>query len=189
MIFCEGQKTEPGYLRSIKRSYGRTLIEVEIVEGVGTPMTIAKKAKEEIESQRGTSKNHYERNDEVWVVFDRDEHPHFTEAVQICQDAGIEVARSNPCFELWLMLHIQEFDGPRDRHQMQAALANVRQDYDKSGSKELDFDDLIGSLEEAEDRAEKQLLRRQDEGSPFDNPSTTVGELTKSIRNAHASSH
>ena len=152
-------------------------------------MTITAKAKEEIRSLRGKNKNHYEKNDEVWVVFDKDEHPRFEDAVQMCEAVGIGVARSNPCFELWLILHEQEFDGPCDRHQMQAALARVRPDYDRQGSKELNFDDLIENIEQAERRAERQLVRRLEEGAPYENPSTTVGKLTRSIRNAHSRSH
>lgn len=189
VVFCEGEKTEPGYFQSFKRSYGQTLIDVEVIKGVGAPMTITERAKEAIKSQRSRGNNHYEKNDEVWVVFDKDEHPRFEEAVQMCEAVGIGVARSNPCFELWLILHVRDFDGPRDRHQMQTALGAVRPDYDRQGSKELNFDDLIENVDEAEERAERQLSRRLEEGAPYGNPSTTVGKLTNSIRSAHVRSH
>ena len=98
------------------------------------------------------------------------------------------VARSNPCFELWLILHERDFDAMLDRHQIQAELARIRSDYDKDGSKTLDFDDLVKRVSEAEDRAARQLARRGEERIPYNNPSTTVGMLTNAIRVADAKS-
>jgi hypothetical protein len=56
--------------------------------------------------------------DEFWVVCDCDHwiesgHIHnLTAVVQQCRQKGIMVALSNPCFELWLLLHFAEF--PQD---------------------------------------------------------------------------
>ena len=47
------------------------------------------------------SKDSFEENDQVWAVFDRDEHPRFDEAIALCDGHGVLVGRSNPCFELW----------------------------------------------------------------------------------------
>src|SRR6266852_9605777 len=53
--------------------------------------------------------------DEFWLVCDCD---HWIEArhiknlvrvIQECGQKGIQVALSNPCFELWLLLHFAEF--------------------------------------------------------------------------------
>lgn len=182
LIFCEGANTEPGYFKAIRRRYIRALIDIEIISGVGVPMTIVDLAREEIKLRRGNKEGSWEMRDEIWVVFDRNEHQRFDEAVQLCRDNKIFVARSNPCFELWLILHINGYDRPCDRHQIQDALANVRPEYEKRKSKILNFDNLIENIEHAEERATKQLARRANEGSPFGNPSTTVGELTKRIR-------
>jgi hypothetical protein len=46
--------------------------------------------------------------DEVWCVFDVDEHPKLAEARDQANANGIQLAVSNPCFELWLLLHFQE---------------------------------------------------------------------------------
>ena len=52
------------------------------------------------------------------------------------------------------------------------------------GAKTPDCDDLIARVEDAERRGEEQLRRRDVEGIPFGNPSTTVGRLTGAIREA-----
>jgi hypothetical protein len=49
--------------------------------------------------------------DECWCVFDVEwpqNHPHLREAVQLAKDNGIRLAVSNPCFELWLILHFED---------------------------------------------------------------------------------
>ena len=97
---------------------------------------------------------------------------------------NVGVARSNPCFELWLILHEQDYNRPEDRHAMQKLLAKLRQEYDPDGSKTPDCDDLVKRVEEAERRAERGLRNRETGGAPYGNPSTTVGRLTHAIREA-----
>ena len=162
---------------------------MEIHPGVGVPYTIAEKAVERardlglsLRSRR--KKDSFEDQDRVWAVFDRDEHPRFNEAVELCRVHGIGVGRSDPCFELWLVLHEQDYDRPNDRHSVQAELKALRPEYDMGGAKTPDCDDLMLRVEDAERRGEEQLLRRDREGSPFGNPSTTVGRLTGAIREA-----
>ena len=67
---------------------------------------------------------------------------------------------------------------------MQAALEALRPEYDAGGAKTPDCDDLVTRVEQAEQRAETQLQRREQEDNPFGNPSTTVGRLTRAIRGA-----
>ena len=117
----------------------------------------------------------------VWAVFDRDTHTHFDVPVQKCRDLGIGVARSNPCFEVWLILHYEDFHRSDDHHQVQKWLTKLSPKYDRKGSKIADFEKMLEKLLIAEARAEKQLERRKKEGSPFGRPSTTVFELTRAI--------
>ena len=88
---------------------------IEVIPGAGVPRTVAQKAIEYARSHR--SKDSFEENDQVWAVFDRDEHPNFGDAVVRCKESGIGVARSDPCFELWLILHKRDYDRPCDRHE------------------------------------------------------------------------
>ena len=151
-------------------------------------MTVAERAVEEAETRkRGRAKpDPFEERDRVWAVFDRDAHPRFDEAVALCERHGIGVARSDPCFELWLILHEREYDRPCSRVEAQTELARRRSEYDKHAAKTVDCDDLARRVEKAEERADAQLRRRIEEGVPFGNPSTTVGRLTREIREAAA---
>ena len=180
-IFCEGENTEPVYFRALERKYRRqALIGLEIVP-VGVPMTIARQASARMK-KRG--RNSFDEKDQVWAVFDRDEHPNHEAAIRMCEENRVGVARSNPCFEVWLILHEGDFDRPYDRHAVQAHLASLRPEYDRDKNKSCDCDHLVKSVEKAEARAIRQLERRDQEGAPFGPPSTTVGHLTAAIRAA-----
>ena len=185
----EGSKTEPAYFEALRRAYRSALIEIEPHPGVGVPYTIAQRAAEradQLDLGRGRRrpKDSFAERDQVWAVFDRDEHPKYPEAVELCRNRGIRVARSDPCFELWLILHEQDYDGLRNRHEVQAELRRLRPEYEIDGRKTPDCDDMVTRVEEAERRGKDQLQRRKDEDRPHGNPSTTVGKLTKRIRKA-----
>lgn len=122
--------------------------------------------------------------DQVWTVFDRDNHSEFDNAVELCKKHNIGIARSDPCFELWLILHLQDFDKSCTCRDIQRELEALDPTYDKNRGKKPDCDTLVHNIEEAERRAMKQLERRNQEGNPFGNPSTTVGDLTRRIREA-----
>ena len=162
---------------------------METVGGVGAPYTIAEKAVEQAKElglarSSRRKKDSFEENDQVWAVFDRDEHPRFDEAVKLCERHGVHLGRSNPCFELWLILHEIYFDRAESRHEMQKILATLRREYDRDSGKTPDCDEMIDRVEDAEERGERQLENREQGGNPYGNPSTTVGRLTRAIREA-----
>lgn len=189
ILFLEGKKTEPAYFDALKRAWQGALIEMEVHPGVGVPYTIAEKAVERarelgLDSRKGRRKDSFEERDQVWAVFDRDDHPRFNEAVELCRNHGIGIGRSDPCFELWLILHEQDYDRPNGRHAVQAELRRLRPEYEIDGAKTPNCDDLVTRVEDAERRGERQLKCREEEGEPFGNPSTTVGKLTNEVRKA-----
>ncbi len=192
ILFCEGMKTEPTYFSALQRTWTGALIAVETRPGVGVPMTIATEAVNFAKSEGLTrksrrKKNSFEEKDEVWAVFDRDEHPNFNQAVSLCQANNVGVAYSNPCFELWLILHERDYDQPNHRHAVQIKLENLRPEYDKRRRKVPDCDNLVTRVKSAERRGEVLIDRREQEGDPHGNPSTTVGILTRTIRIANES--
>ncbi len=188
-LFCEGANTEPGYFEAVRRAYPGVVVEIE--RGVGVPQTVAAHAVKSAKTtgvapKRRKPKNSFERKDRVWAVFDRDEHPGYREAVALCERSNVGVARSDPCFELWLVLHERDYDAPCTSPGIQAELGQLRPEYDRQGAKTVDSADMVKRRNDAEQRAKIQLQRRDDEGCPYGNPSTTVGRLTCAIRDADA---
>ncbi len=184
-IFCEGKKTEPTYFSALKRECTNALIDVRAYGGIGVPDTIATEAIKHLRNlnsgHRG-KKNSFEEADEVWAVFDRDQHPKFHDAILRCEGAGVMVGRSNPCFEIWLILHKEDYDKPDGRNEAQNHLMQLCPEYNKQRNKAPNCEDLVKQVQEAETRAERLLHRRQQEGDPYGPPSTTVGRLTAAIR-------
>lgn len=186
VLFCEGRNTEPGYFRAIRRFCAGGVVAIRIVQGLGVPMAVAERAADERRQLRARGADR--GGDRVWAVFDRDSHPEYEEAAALCERYGVEVARSDPCFELWLILHIEEYDKACGNSDVQRRLETLRPEYNRKGAKTLDFTALMDRVEKAEERAAAQLLSREQQGRPFGNPSTTVGRLTRAIREASGSS-
>jgi hypothetical protein len=46
---------------------------------------------------------------QVWVLFDRDDHPNIKEAMDRADEVGVRWAYSHPCFELWRLLHYTNY--------------------------------------------------------------------------------
>ena len=188
-IFCEGRNTEPTYIQAIKRFYFGALISVEIYREAGVPYTQVQQAISKVK-ELGLGKRQrkvlssFEISDQIWVMFDRDEHPRYLEAVNMCAVNNIHVAHSNPCFEVWLLLHFREYDKDEHRRKVQSLLKDICIEYDPSGAKTIDCEAVLHAVEMAEARAEAQLARREAEGTPNGSPSTTVFKLTRAIREA-----
>jgi RloB-like protein len=182
LLFCEGRNSEPLYFHTLARTLKRTVIDLK--KAAGSPDTIAAKAIEEARVQGLLSKRRAAGavSDQVWAIFDRDQHEHFEEAVRKCEQNGIRVARSNPCFEIWLILHLEDFDRPDDRDHVFEHFCKLKPDYKDGKGRKCDFTQLIQSAQAAEERAVRQLAAREAEGSPFGPPSTTAYELTRVLR-------
>lgn len=186
-VFCEGSRTEPDYFNALARISPYSLVDIKTVAGAGVPKTIAQRAVDEaairgIGAKNRRRKNSFEVNDEVWVVFDRDEHPDFAAAVAQCENAGIGVARSDPCFEVWLILHFEDYNRPDHRHKTQDHFGELCPLYDRKSNKTTDCSAIVGDVEKAEARAEAQLAARAAEGAAYSAPSTTVFMLTRRLR-------
>lgn len=128
-LFCEGERTEPAYFRALKVAVRHALIDICVNPAAGVPYTIAEEAAKLLRGNRRSKRNSYETRDEVWAVFDRDKHPRYEEAVEHCRAHGVKVARSNPCFEVWLILHEQDYNKPDGHKSVQAYLQSLRPEY------------------------------------------------------------
>ena len=109
-VFAEGSKTEPDYLANWYRAY-RDRVQVNITGGLRDPTTtveraVSQKRSEAREAKRGRGR----ASDEYWCVIDDDERSSVSLAVEKAEANGIHVAVSNPCVELWFILHFQDQD-------------------------------------------------------------------------------
>lgn len=104
-IFCEGGKTEPYYIRGYIDNYHSENKNLLLVEDTkkNTPVQLVEVA---IDHKKTTTKD-----DIYWVVFDRESTVKYSnelhlKARNLANKNNIEIAFSNVCFELWLLLHM-----------------------------------------------------------------------------------
>ena len=117
---------------------------------------------------------------EVWCVTDVDEHKRLEPALDKAKGNDIRVALSNPCFELWLLLHFRESPGAQHRHELQRRVRN-----ETGGStKHVDFSKYESGYQDAVRRAALLTKTALEDGEPRRNPTTTVYQLTVSIDSA-----
>jgi len=186
-IFGEGALTERDYFVAMQKKMDGTRIEIEYKGGIGVPLTVVEAAlahvKDLARTRKGGRKNSFEENDEVWAMFDRDEHPSFDKAKNICKNnKKINFIYCDPCFELWLVLHFEDCEAPTHRHQAQERVKKLVPGYDPKIQKTGNFDTMMPNLCVAEERAKKQRLNRRKEGTDDGNPSTNFYEFTEKFR-------
>jgi hypothetical protein len=178
---CEGIVTEPKYFAGWRHETRNTLVTIEIVgEGVGPKVLVerAVEKKRAAEAEARRSRDAFARYEEVWCVFDVDQHGLIAEARQQAAANGLRVCISNPCFEIWLLLHYQDHRQFIERHQA----AHAFREYVPHYVKEVPFQLIRPNYEEAVNRAAALRAWQQAQGCPGRNPCTDVDMLTELLR-------
>ncbi|MFL5382303.1 MAG: RloB family protein [Longimicrobiaceae bacterium] len=116
--------------------------------------------------------------DEIWCVFDVDTHERFEQARRAAQAAGIRVAISNPCFELWLLLHFFAQSAHLSAGDARRRVLRNLPDYDKH----LRYEDFAVGYGHAVKRASELERRHAELGREGANPSTGMHRLAERIR-------
>jgi hypothetical protein len=182
LIVCEGRETERGYFQKFQHAVRNGRVHVEIARETGVPLTVVKVAARLKDGADEVARLDHDENhrwDEVWGVFDVDEHPNLHEARQLAITNSIELAVSNPCFELWALLHFQDQRAHIERDRIRGSLQRHLANYGKS----LDFAKMNPGYADALRRAQQLDQEADRHGQPGRNPTTNVYRLTESIRN------
>ncbi|GHH32715.1 RloB family protein [Streptomyces candidus] len=115
-VFTEGKATEPSYIdiiwqrRLADKELPAPAIDVHISNRKATgpdrkPITLVEAAERTLREETRAAKKNKTPLPEVWVLFDRDQHEHVQKAIDEGEAAGLHVAFSHPCFEVWRLLH------------------------------------------------------------------------------------
>ena len=172
-MFAEG-KTEEGWADWLGDTYRGLQVAITCEGEAGVPATLLQKAKQKRDDLRRAGRNTHAAHDEVWIVFDRDEHPFVAETLQGAIEAGVGVVFSDACFELWPMMHVEDFTRHTHRHALQRRLHELHPPYDHARGAEVRWPKLPPSFPTAFNRAIHLHQRGIDAGDPFGNPSTTA---------------
>ncbi|WP_411681889.1 RloB family protein [Clostridium thailandense] len=188
LIVTEGIETEVNYFNNIKKIienlFRNNIIVNKVsleIEGKGRSTMVLVNEALKIRSLRSYS--------EVWVVFDKDANEDFNEAIAFAKSRGLNVAWSNECFELWLLLHFQNLNSAIHRDDYSSKLSHHFKEkninngiYDKN-IKEI-FDITYPFLDDAIKRS-KCLVDEYKKDKVFSptkmNPCTTVQDLVEQL--------
>ena len=200
LIVCEGEKTEPGYFKFLRKKLDLTAAVIVVSgESDSAPGSVVKFGRDKLKMDPD-----YQY---VFFVFDKDSHENYDGALQSIRDMGrqpkykkitISAITSNPCFELWYLLHIRQFEQPCSAGGGKSACENLIsilkkqrgfENYKKSGQQHFDL--LDGKLPMAKKRTLILLAQCRNAGDPefHGNPSTYVHELVAILEKLAVNQH
>lgn len=189
LIVSEGSKTEPNYFSEIRTAHRLHTANVVVRPGeLGTaPIQVVQYARQLFEG--GDQRRHIlpRAFEQVFVVFDRDEHASYFDALRAAEaldgklrnDArrpvGFRAIASVPSFELWLLLHYEDVRAPLHRDEVLSRLRRHFPGYAKGSSHAYAI--TRGRLDMAMQRAEALAGRFTAHDAP--EPFTAVSELVR----------
>lgn len=108
VIAGEGRYTESIYFNAVKNELRAPNVHVEVLD-----RNSDESSPESVHHQITDFMRQYniEDDDELWLVIDRDRwHERMlSQVAQLCaQNSHLHFCMSNPCFELWLLLHLED---------------------------------------------------------------------------------
>ncbi|MGW7519299.1 RloB family protein [Streptomyces sp. NPDC054796] len=118
-VFAEGEVTEEEYAEIVRAHGTRGTPGLNVICEFRTPrdrkpmplvedaVAFARGVRRKARKAKLTEDD--DRWPQVWCLFDRDEHKFVREAVALAEREQIGVAYSHPCFELWRLLHYQNY--------------------------------------------------------------------------------
>lgn len=107
VIATEGEKTEPVYFNDLKALHRNPLVYVTVLKrqnSASSPNHVIR------ELNRFKSLYELKPKDELWIVVDRDNwgYRNLSTTARQCLQKKYNLAVSNPCFEVWLLLHLRD---------------------------------------------------------------------------------
>lgn len=179
-MLTEGSVTERDYLKILERQNPQ--IKIDLAESGMVPLTLVKRARRYTkQSKRAKHRTGTPDFDEIWCVFDVDDHPNVKQALQEARDSYIRTVISNPCFELWLLLHEQDQTAHIDRHDLQKKCQKLGlMDGKRIRSEAIPL--FSEAIEAARRRAVALDELHEGNGSePNSNPSTNAWEIAHTV--------
>lgn len=167
LVVCGAQKTEEAYFAGLRQKAGNRAVDVKVLSRPKDPLTVVRFALGEAERSRDDF-------DQVWCVFDVDDFD-IRQAVVEAAAANVYLAISNPCFELWLLLHHEKCNRYfNDCDEAKLRIKRYVAAYDKT---RLRFDDFATGVTNAVQRARE--LEATSDG--VQNPGSGVWRLASGV--------
>lgn len=192
LLVSGGKETEQQYFTYVRKELAATGMTIKVVSEGAAPNELLDIAIRLREDDRRDARRNNDRGNtynRVWVITDVDNFPQIPSVRQRAAAAGIEVIVSNPCFELFLVLHSQAYN----RNCTATAIQNVAKGLGLTtgrNSKDIVEKSLVGKFQYAEGLSQgiRQMHVSNGNSFPHDNPSTEVDLLVRDLINSAARS-
>lgn len=184
-IFCEG-KTEKDYIEKFTKNIKTHNLIINTIGRVGVPLTVVRSGvqkSDELKLECKRDKIKFSDYYRVYCLSDVDEHPNISEAKVLAVQNGIYFILSNPCFELWGLLHYHRQDAFIHRHALQRELSRRMNGYHHDKNPLFDQNEIKDLYGTAKTNSETIRKWRKEQGNEGGNPSTSVDELMEVIIN------
>ena len=184
-VYCEGRITEPEYIRAYYTHFctKKKVVLFPVKVGEGNPKTLVEKCTQKFnELKKSAKRDSYEKNTVLaWVEIE--EQYHIEEAIRLAKGIGIEVAISNPCFEVYGLMHETVYDKPLTRFEAQELLASLMPGYHHKHAPRFNWAWCSSKVECAIQHSTLARKRREEEGTSFPkrNPSSDFHRLLNSL--------
>lgn len=124
LVVSEGTVTEKQYIERLKQVLRDSQPGAVDVKSIGLgkdPKTVLEYAKQECDK----ASSQEEPYDWCCIVVDVDQHATLKHCVQSAPKFSIDVVVSNPCFEVWLIWHVKDFNRASDAKALGSELEGV----------------------------------------------------------------
>jgi hypothetical protein len=192
ILACEGEKTEKLYFeeffRQLKLSHAISKISCVFAPHSHTdPSGVL----DDLLNFRSITGNTYQDYEQRWIVIDRDAErtgggghilENYMRAIERARENGVDVAWSNPSFEIWYLLHYHYRDTGIDRDELNRRLSEcINKEYTKNDP--TLFSILETKMGDAIRNAKRLLSIAERERQPAQiNPGTRVVRLVETLR-------
>lgn len=182
VVFTEGEKTEVSYLEYWAK-LNKDTTDVDIKGKHGVPWSLVRWAAATRRQDRHDLRRR-EDNTEYWCVFDVNSHSKVPDSIEMARANNIKVAVSNPCIELWFILHYEDLWAYIERGDAQSRCKQLLRWHKKALPGEV-LEKLVDRYEDARIRARRLDQKHQGDGRPpRSNPSSEIWKLVDRIQSA-----
>jgi hypothetical protein len=125
VIAAEGRATENIYFEAMRQEFCASNVQLVVLnreDDNSSPANVHRQLKAFLDEYN------IQDDDQLWVVIDRDDWKEkmLAEVAQLCQqNDNLRFCMSNPCFELWLILHLEDVAAYSDEEKL-SLLENSR---------------------------------------------------------------
>ncbi len=166
LVFCEGE-TEENYLGFLKRTYRSPIKIISKVEGDSISQKLIDRRKKELKISSNETIT-------AFLMYDLDK----TDVIGRLNNCNAEKLYSNPCIELWYLLHTKEQTTALSTQACCKALQNIGGVWSNYQKPDLTITQQNFLL----DNAKTAIIRAKKLGC-YENPSSTIFKLLEAIKN------